>query len=44
MSGEALFRADARVKLAGDADLGALRRGLESVAHDLMVEVKVVEE
>ena len=44
MSGEALFRADARVKVPAELDLGALRRGLEAVASDLMVEVKLVEE
>src|SRR6185369_5418210 len=42
MSGEALFRARARVRLPDGADPRALRADLEKVASDLMVEVKLV--
>ncbi|MFL5263934.1 MAG: glycine cleavage system protein R [Anaeromyxobacteraceae bacterium] len=42
MSGEALFRARARVRLPDGVDLRALRGDLEKVASDLMVEVKLV--
>ena len=43
MTGAPLFRARARVKLPEHADAGALRRGLEALASDLLVEVKLVE-
>ena len=39
MSGEALFRARARVRLPASADAAALQRALERLATDLMVEV-----
>jgi glycine cleavage system regulatory protein len=41
MSGELLFRAQARVRVPAGADLTALRSRLERVASDLMVEVKL---
>jgi glycine cleavage system regulatory protein len=41
MSGELLFRAQARVRVPAGADLAALRSRLERVASDLMVEVKL---
>jgi glycine cleavage system regulatory protein len=43
MSGEMLFRAQARVHVPGEADLTAVRAGLERLANDLMVEVTLVE-
>jgi glycine cleavage system regulatory protein len=43
MSGEMLFLAKARVRLPSNADLGTLRRGLERLASDLMVEIRLVE-
>jgi len=43
MSGETLFRARIRASLPAAADLGDLRRGLERVATDLMVELRLVE-
>jgi glycine cleavage system regulatory protein len=43
MSGEMLFRAKARVRLPGDADLGTLRAALERLASDLLVEIRLVE-
>jgi glycine cleavage system regulatory protein len=43
MSGEMLFRAQARVKVPADADTAKLRAGLERLAGDLMVEIKFVE-
>jgi glycine cleavage system regulatory protein len=43
MSGEMLFRARARVHVPGAADIVTLRRGLERLASDLMVEIKLDE-
>jgi glycine cleavage system regulatory protein len=43
MSGETLFRARIRASFHDDADLAQLRGGLEQVATDLMVEIRVVE-
>jgi glycine cleavage system regulatory protein len=43
MSGEMLFRARIRASFRDDADLSQLRAGLEQVATDLMVEIRVVE-
>ena len=43
MSGEMLFLAKARVRLPGDADLGAMRVALERLASDLLVEIRLVE-
>ena len=43
MSGELLFRARARVCLPAGADAAALRRGLERLASDLMVEASLVD-
>jgi glycine cleavage system regulatory protein len=39
MSGDRLFRATALVALAPGADHAALRRALEEIAEDLMVDV-----
>jgi glycine cleavage system regulatory protein len=44
MSGQPLFKADARLELPGDLTAEDLGRDLEAVAQDLMVEVTVVEE
>jgi glycine cleavage system regulatory protein len=44
LSGEALFRARARVRVPAGADLTGLRAQLEKLAGDLMVEVTLVEE
>jgi glycine cleavage system regulatory protein len=43
MSGEALFRARARVSVPREVDAAALRARLERVAVDLMVQVKLAE-
>jgi glycine cleavage system regulatory protein len=43
MSGETLFRARIRASFRDEAELGGLRRGLEQVATDLMVEIRMVE-
>lgn len=43
MSGEMLFRARAHVHLPTDADLPRLRAGLERLANDLMVEIRLAE-
>lgn len=43
MSGAPLFRASARITVPEEADTAALRRGIEAVASDLMVEAKLVE-
>jgi glycine cleavage system regulatory protein len=43
MSGEMLFRAQARVHVPGGADLTAVRAGLERLANDLMVEIKLAD-
>jgi glycine cleavage system regulatory protein len=43
MSGEMLFTARARVHVPADSDLGRLRTGLERLASDLMVEVRLAE-
>lgn len=39
MSGEPLFRATAALRLPAALDAGALRRSLEALANDLMVEI-----
>src|SRR5439155_18245980 len=43
MSGEMLFRARARVHVPAGADLAVLRAGLERLANDLVVEVRLAE-
>jgi glycine cleavage system regulatory protein len=43
MSGAPLFRATARITVPEHVDPGALRRGIEAVAGDLMVEAKLAE-
>jgi glycine cleavage system regulatory protein len=43
MSGEMLFRARARVHLPAQADLPRLRAGLERLANDLVVEIRLAE-
>jgi glycine cleavage system regulatory protein len=43
MSGETLFRARIRATIAEATELATLRAGLERVATDLMVELRVVE-
>jgi glycine cleavage system regulatory protein len=43
MSGEMLFSAKTRVRLAPHADVARLRAGLERMASDLMVEIRLVE-
>jgi len=39
MSGETLFNASARLQLPGDCDLAALKKDLEKIAADLLVDV-----
>ena len=39
MSGETLFRARATLQLPEDCELDALRRELEKIAADLLVEI-----
>jgi glycine cleavage system regulatory protein len=41
MSGEMLFHARARVHIPASADLGRLRAGLERLANDLVVEIRL---
>ncbi|HJX64868.1 MAG TPA: ACT domain-containing protein [Polyangia bacterium] len=43
MSGEMLFSAKTRVRLPPHADVARLRAGLERMASDLMVEIRLVE-
>jgi len=43
MSGEMLFTAKARVRLPVSADLASLRKALERLASDLLVEIRLVE-
>lgn len=43
MSGEAIFRARARVNVPEDCDVARLRQKLERLAADLMVQVKLAE-
>ena len=43
MSGEMLFAAKTRVRLPAHADVAGLRAGLERMASDLMVEIRLVE-
>ncbi len=43
MSGETLFKASARLQLPDRCDLGALKRDLEKIAADLLVDVSFVE-
>jgi glycine cleavage system regulatory protein len=43
MSGEMLFRARARVHVPSSADLATLRSGLERLANDLVVEIRLAE-
>jgi glycine cleavage system regulatory protein len=38
-SGEAMFKAKARLKLPADVDLGGLRTSLEALANELMVDL-----
>jgi glycine cleavage system regulatory protein len=39
MSGETLFKASARLQLPGNCDLAALKREVEKIASDLLVDV-----
>jgi glycine cleavage system regulatory protein len=43
MSGEMLFQAKARVNFPSAADLATLRKALERLASDLMIEIRLVE-
>ena len=43
MSGEMLFHARARVQIPSAADLSRLRAGLERLANDLVVEIRLAE-
>lgn len=43
MSGETLFRAHARLRVPDDCDLPALRKELETIAADLMVDVSLAD-
>jgi glycine cleavage system regulatory protein len=43
MSGEALFKATARLQLPGRCNLASLKRDLETIAADLLVEVSFLE-
>jgi glycine cleavage system regulatory protein len=43
MSGETLFRANARLQLPEHCDLGALKKDLEKIAADLLVDVSLAE-
>jgi glycine cleavage system regulatory protein len=43
MSGETLFKASARLQLPEHCDLAALKRDLEKIAADLLVDVSFVE-
>jgi glycine cleavage system regulatory protein len=43
MSGEMLFRARARVHVPADANLPQLRAGLERLANDLLVEIRLAD-
>lgn len=43
MSGETMFRAQARLSLPANCDTKALRRELEKIAEDLIVEISLAE-
>jgi glycine cleavage system regulatory protein len=43
MSGETLFKASARLQLPGRCDLAALKKDLEKIAADLLVDVSFAE-
>ena len=43
MSGETLFKASARLQLPANCDLAALKRDLEKIAADLLVDVSFAE-
>ena len=43
MSGEMMFRARARLHVPGGVDVAAVRTGLERLAGDLMVEIRLAE-
>jgi glycine cleavage system regulatory protein len=43
MAGSLLFTARARVRLPASLDAGRLRKDLETIAHDLMVDLKLVD-
>jgi glycine cleavage system regulatory protein len=43
MSGETLFKASARLQLPADCDLAALKKDLERIAADLLVDVSFAE-
>jgi glycine cleavage system regulatory protein len=43
MSGEMLFRAQARVQVPTTADLAAVRAALERLANDMVVEIRLAE-
>lgn len=43
MSGETLFKAGARLQLPANCDLGALKKDLEKIAADLLVDVSFAE-
>ena len=43
MSGETLFRAQARLNIPASSDTAEIRRTLERIAEDLIVEIKLAE-
>ena len=43
MSGEMMFRARARLDVPTTVDVSAVRAGLERLASDLMVEIRLAE-
>src|SRR5487761_1992111 len=43
MSGETLFKAGARLQLPADCDVGTLKKDLEKIAADLLVDVSFTE-
>jgi glycine cleavage system regulatory protein len=43
MSGETLFKASARLQLPGNCNLAALKKDIEKIAADLLVDVSFAE-
>jgi len=43
MSGETLFQAKARLQLPADCDLASLKKDLEKIAADLLVDISFAE-
>lgn len=43
MSGETLFKAVARIGIPSDCDIGAVRSRLETIAEDLIVEIRLAD-